>query len=224
LLSAFHAADGRSAWTGGSVSPGYASPALATLAGVRQVLAFTRPTVSGYDPGTGAKLWELPWQSGDVVCSQPVVAGSNRVVFSSAYGFGAELIEISRDPAGRISAQRLWKSIRLKSKFGHLFVRDNCLFGLDDGMFACVALPDGAPRWKEGRYGHGQGLLVGEFYLLMAESGELVLLRPTPEAPHELARFRVFKSKTWNPIALAGDVLLVRNDQEAAGLRLKVFP
>jgi hypothetical protein len=32
----------------------------------------------------------------------------------------------------------------------------------------------------------------------------------------------VFSGKTWNPIALAGDLLLVRNDLEAACLRLKV--
>ena len=58
----------------------------------------------------------------------------------------------------------------------------------------------------------------------MAESGEIVLLRPTPEAPNELARLRVFNSKTWNPIALSGDVLLVRNDQEAVCLKLPLAP
>jgi hypothetical protein len=110
----------------------------------------------------------------------------------------------------------------MKAKFAHLFVRDGFLFGLDDGIFACVDLKDGSQRWKEGRYGHGQGLLVGEFYLLMSELGELVLLRPTPDSPSELARFRVFNSKTWNPIALSGNLLLVRNDEEAACLRLPV--
>jgi outer membrane protein assembly factor BamB len=88
-------------------------------------------------------------------------------------------------------------------------------------MFACLDLQDGNVRWKGGRYGHGQGLLVGEHYLQMAElPGELVLLRPTPDAPNELARFRVFDEKTWNPPALSGDLLLVRNDREAACIRL----
>ena len=89
-------------------------------------------------------------------------------------------------------------------------------------MFACVDLKDGSQRWKEHRYGHGQGLVVGDLYLLMAESGELVLLRPTPDAANELGRFRVFHTKTWNPIALSGDLLLVRNDREAVCLRLKL--
>ena len=60
------------------------------------------------------------------------------------------------------------------------------------------------------------------FVLLMSEGGELVLLRPTPTGPGELHRFRVFSEKTWNPIALAGDLLIVRNDQEAVALRVKL--
>jgi outer membrane protein assembly factor BamB len=187
-------------------------------------VAFNDGTVSGHDPATGTTLWERTWGNGNVVCATPVVVNSNHVLFSSGYGVGAELLEISQSATGKFSAKRIWKSIRMKAKFAHLYVRDGFLYGLDDGIFACVDLADGSPRWKEGRYGHGQGLLVGNLYLLMAESGELVLMRPTPEAPNESARYRVFDAKTWNPIALSGDLLLVRNDREAACLRLKLLP
>ncbi len=222
-LFAFRSVDGAPVWKGGT-GPSYSTPLLATLAGVPQVLAFNNGSISGHDPKTGATLWQRTWGNGNVVCASPLVASSNRVLFSSGYGVGAELLEFSRKTNGGLAVERVWKSIRMKAKFAHLFVRDGCVFGLDDGMFACVDLKDGAQKWKEGRYGHGQGLLVGELYLLMAESGELVLLRPTPDAPNELARFRVFNSKTWNPIALAGDLLLVRNDREAACLRLQLGP
>lgn len=224
LLFAFDADDGQLLWSAGTANPSYASPTLATLADTRQILAFTRRVVSGHDPATGATLWELPYASGNVVCATPVVIDANRVLFSSGYGRGSDLIEITREAPGGLAARRVWKTIRMKSKFAHLYARDGYLFGLDDGMLACVNLADGSQRWKEGRYGHGQGLLVGDLYLLMAESGQLVLLRPTPDGPNELARFRVFSDKTWNPIALAGDLLLVRNDQEAACLQLKLAP
>jgi len=223
-LLALRLEDGQPAWSAGAASASYASPVLATLAGVPQVLAFNHQLVSGHDPATGATLWKHPWKSGNVVCSTPAVAGRNRVVFSSGYGYGAELLEISHSDSGNLSVQRVWKSPRMKSKFGHIFARDGFLYGLDDGVFACVDLKDGAQRWKEGRHGHGQGLLVGDLYLLMAESGELILLRPTPEGPNEQAHLKVFNGKTWNPIALAGDRLLVRNDREAACLRLAVAP
>jgi outer membrane protein assembly factor BamB len=223
-LHAFRADDGLSVWSAGNRNPSYASPSFAVLAGVPQVLAFNDGSISAHEPATGATLWEIPWGNGNVVCASPVAVGENRVLFSSGYGVGAELLEIGHDVKGRVQAERVWKSIRMKSKFAHLFVRDGCLFGLDDGIFTCVDLRDGAQRWKEGRYGHGQGLLVGDLYLLMAESGELVLMHPTPDAPNELARFRVFNSKTWNPLALSGNWLLARNDREAVCLRLKIAP
>jgi outer membrane protein assembly factor BamB len=114
--------------------------------------------------------------------------------------------------------------MKLKAKFSNPVLRDGHVYGLDDGIFACLDLRDGAVRWREGRHGHGQALLVGDLYLLMAENGELILFRPTPAGPGELHRFRVFDSKTWNPLALAGDLLLVRNDREAAALRLPLAP
>ncbi len=43
-----------------------------------------------------------------------------------------------------------------------------------------------------------------------------MLAEVSPEGPRELTRFRVLDGKTWNAPALAGSVLLVRNDQEAA--------
>jgi len=221
-LLAYRIGSGELAWRAGSFPASYSTPILATLADTPQILAFNDGSVSGHDPATGRILWEKPWGNGNVVCASPLLIGTNRVLFSSGYGVGAELLEISQVSSNRLSAQLVWKSIRMKSKFAHMFARAGFLYGLDDGILACVELANGSQRWKEGRYGHGQGLLVDDLYLLMSESGELVLMRPTPENPNELARYRVFDSKTWNPIALAGDRLLVRNDREAVCLRLKI--
>ncbi len=79
---------------------------------------------------------------------------------------------------------------------------------------------DGSRKWKAGRYGHGQLLLVGDVLLVTAEDGQIFLLAPTPDAPNELTHSRVFNAKTWNPPALSGDILLMRTDLEAACVRL----
>jgi outer membrane protein assembly factor BamB len=85
-----------------------------------------------------------------------------------------------------------------------------------------VELETGQRRWKDGRYGHGQGLLVGGQILLTSEKGELVLIEPDEEELVELARFQVFSDKTWNPPALVGDEILMRNDKEAACVQLSM--
>ena len=84
------------------------------------------------------------------------------------------------------------------------------------GLKAFNVVKTGERRWRGGRYGHGQTLLVGDLLLVTTEDGEIVLVEPTPEAHREVARFTVFDGKTWNPPAVAGKYLLVRTDKEAA--------
>ncbi|MEQ1861645.1 MAG: PQQ-binding-like beta-propeller repeat protein [Chthoniobacteraceae bacterium] len=221
-LFAYRLADGEVAWHGGSQPAAYASPAFLTLAGVPQIVSFNLVAITAHDPGTGAVLWEYPWGRRQPCVAQPVVVGADRVVFSSGYGIGCELLELQRDPAGKLGVQSLWKTISMKAKLTSFVHRDGYIYGLDDSILACVDLRDGSRKWKAGRYGHGQLLLVGDVLLITAESGEIVLVEPKPEAPMELARFRVFDSKTWNPPALSGDILLMRTDREIACVRLPV--
>ena len=60
--------------------------------------------------------------------------------------------------------------------------------------------------------------------LITAENGEVVLVDPVPTERRELTKFPALEGKTWNPPAMVGDLLLVRNDPEAACYRLAVSP
>jgi outer membrane protein assembly factor BamB len=220
-LLAYDATTGESAWKGGSRAINYSSPFLVTLAGRPQIVMFNTTAITAHDPATGEVLWEHPWGKGMPHVARPIVVDESRVLFSSGYGVGSALLEIVPGTDGKLASSEEWKTIRFQAKFSNPAERGGHVYGVSDGIFACLDLKDGTVKWKNGRYGHGQGLLVGEHYLQMTETpGDIVLLRPTPEGPNELARFRVFDSKTWNPIALSGDLLLVRNDREAACIRL----
>lgn len=120
------------------------------------------------------------------------------------------------------SPEILWESKLLKSKLSNFVVHQNFAYGLENGILVCIALANGERLWKSGRYGHGKILLVRDSLLIQAESGEIVLVAASPKAHQELAKFEALTSKTWNNLALAGDVLVVRNDREAAAFRLPV--
>jgi outer membrane protein assembly factor BamB len=94
------------------------------------------------------------------------------------------------------------------------------VYGLDDGVLTCLDPQTGERRWKAGRYGHGQLLLVAGLLVVQTEEGELVLIDPTPDEHRELTRFPALSGKTWNPPALAGRRLVVSNDREAAAYEL----
>lgn len=219
-LVAYDAETGRKAWSGGHDRSSYSSPVLATLAGRPQVLIFNRGSVAAHDPETGAVLWEQPWSVEQPNVASPLPLPGDRVLLSAGYGVGAKLYEVARDASGGLAARLLWESPRLKSKFANLVAYEGFVYGLDDGVLTCLDPATGERRWKGGRYGHGQILLAGDLLLVQTEEGEMALSEPTPEAHRELARFPVLGGKAWNPPALAGAVLVVRNDQEAAAYEL----
>ena len=224
-LVAYDRHTGEDVWSGGNDPAGYSSPLLTTLAGVRQILTFNYGSVSAHQPFTGKILWRHLWPSSTECVAQPVPLPRNRVFVSSGYGIGCKLFQIQRDeksnPDGiedlsNLRASLVWETPRLKAKFTNVVYRDGYIYGLDDGVLVCLDVDNGQRKWKRGRYGHGQVILVDDLLLVQTESGDVVLVEANPNAHHELTRFPALDSKTWNSPALAGSYLLVRNDREAA--------
>ncbi len=220
-LVAYHKLDGEFAWGGGSDAAQWSSPVLYEIAGKKQVLIFNYSGMAAHDVSDGSILWEYPWDTdGTPHVAIPVPVPGDRMVISSGYGKGAEMVQIANRPDGRQQADRIWRSLHLKAKFNNYVLKDGYLYGLDDGRLTCIDVETGRRTWKNGRYGHGQNLLVEDLLLLTAEYGEVLLIKPVPEKPMVLGRFQAIEGKSWNPPALIGPYLLVRNHLEAALYRL----
>ena len=207
-------------WSGGTDRAGYASPFVATLAGRGQIIILNDGSVAGHDPRDGHVLWSHPWPDREPNVSQPVPLGDDRLIVSSGYGVGCKVFEVSPDATGQLSASLVWRSLRLKSKFANIILHEGSIYGIDDGILTCVDAASGRRRWKSGRYGHGQLIRVEELLLVSGERGDIVLVQLDPEQHRELTRFQAIDGKVWNPPALAGSLLLLRNHREAALVKL----
>ena len=221
-LVAYDAATGAPAWRAGSDRASYSSPFVARLAGRTVLVVLNDASLAGHDPETGALLFEQPWPSGNPSVAVPALLGGDRLLASAGYGVGSKAYLVAAHADGTLEATMQWESPRLKSKFANLVVFQGLVYGLDDGVFTCLDPATGERRFKGGHFGHGQLLLVDDLLLVQTEEGEVLLLEPGPDEARERARFSALDGKTWNPPALAGSILLVRNDREAAAYDLPV--
>jgi outer membrane protein assembly factor BamB len=191
---------------------------LVTLAGKRQILVETANRVVGLAPEDGSLLWETSWNTDmGINCSQPIVIDANRVFLSSGYGKGAALVEITSGGDG-LTARKLWEKATkaMNNKFNSAVFYAGYAYGLDEGILACVDVQTGAQQWKGGRYGYGQVLLASGHLIVITDTGELVLVKASPDKHTEVAKFPAIEGKTWNNPAIADGRLLVRNQTQMA--------
>ncbi len=218
-LAAYDRATGAPRWTGPAGGEGYSSPQLVTIDGVEQVLQLNGAGAASVDPADGKVLWEHAWKGYPIV--QPALTADGDVLLSVSDRGGTRRLAVTRGPGGWTVEER-WTSIALKPYFNDFVVHKGHAYGVDGSLLASIDVADGKRKWKGGRYGHGQLVLLPEqdLLLVLSEQGELALVRAAPGEFTELARVPAIAGKTWNHPVLAGDVLLVRNAEEMAAFRL----
>jgi outer membrane protein assembly factor BamB len=225
-LVAYDARTGKPRWRGPDGGAGYSSPHLMKIDGVAQILLLRGRRSTSVAPSDGSVLWE---HSGEPAVSivQPAVAAGNDILIGNGDGIGGggvRRVEVAHGPSGWTVEDR-WASRGLKPYFNDFVVHKGHAYGFDGSILACIDLADGSRKWKGGRYGSGQLVLLSDqdVLLVLSEEGGLALVKATPDQFTELAKFPAIEGKTWNHPVLVGDVLLVRNGEEMAAFRLPLL-
>lgn len=218
---AYGVADGVLRWSAPAGSHSYSSPQLSQVAGRASVPQVTEAGLTLIDPADGSVLWQYEWPFDQYRALQPLLVDDLTLVMSTGLGVGTRRLDLRREGGG-LAAEERWTSRGLKPDFNDLVAHEGFLYGFDPNILACIDLETGKRRWKGGRYGHGQLLLLpaADQLLVLAESGAVALVRAGPEGFEELSRIEVLHAKTWNHPALVGDRLYVRNGEEAVALEM----
>jgi outer membrane protein assembly factor BamB len=218
-LVAYDHASGERRWTGPAGGTSYSSPFLASIGGVPQVLLMSGKGLTSLAPADGQPLWEHKWRGFPIV--QPALLGDGGLLVVAQGTSGTRRLAVERG-AGGWSVEERWTSAAFKPYFNDFVVHEGHAYGFDGRILACIDVADGRRKWKGGRYGSGQLVLLPDqdVLLVLSEEGELALVRAAPDAFTELSRARAIEGKTWNHPALVGDLLLVRNGAEMAAFRL----
>ena len=221
---AYESATGQPRWTAKTGGGSYSSPHLVTIDGVTQIVMPNGAGATGLAVADGTPLWHYAWEGAPIL--QPTILADGEMLITSGDmmgGMGTRRIAVTRGATGWTVEER-WSSRGLKPYYNDLVVHEGHAYGFDGSILACIDVADGNRKWKGGRYGTGQLLLLADqdLLLVISEDGELALVSATPDQFREVSRFRVLDDKTWNHPVLVGDILLVRNGEEMAAFRLSV--
>lgn len=224
-LLAFSKVTGQVAWKAHDETITHATPVVATIHGVRQVIYFLKSGLLSVAMADGRALWRFPFKFSVSTAASPVVAGD--IVYCSAgYGVGGGACKITKAGA-QFTATELWKISGDKEVANHWSTpvfKDGHLYGMfsfkkfGSGPLKCVELATGKVKWEKPGFGAGNVILVGGQILALADDGQLVVVEASPAAYKELARVKAVTGKCWSTPAFSNGRIYVRSTREGACL------
>ena len=225
-LAAYDIASGKPRWMGPAGGFSYSSPHLISIDGVPQILMLNGKEATSLSPSDGAVLWRTETPGGAIV--QPAVAADGDVLIASSGGAGGQGIRrvAIAHKSDSWTVEERWTSTGLKPFFNDFVIHNGHAYGFDGSILSSIDLADGKRKWKGGRYGGGQLVLLADqdLLLVLSDEGDLALVSATPAEFKELARFKAINGKTWNHPVVVRDMVLVRNGEEMAAFRLTKAP
>jgi outer membrane protein assembly factor BamB len=215
-LRALDPASGDEKWALPGHGPGYASPIVTVVDGVRQLVTMTDKAVVGVDVRSGKQLWTIPfsdeWNENIVT---PTLAGGVLIVSGTRKGTFGYRLEKS-------GARQLWNNTDLPMYMSSPVVDGSFVYGFGSkrkGQLFCLDAETGVAKWTtEGRGGTNAAIQsAGTNLVVLTIDGELLVVRRTPEKYDELKRYKVAESQTWaHPVLIPGGILV----RDATGLTL----
>ena len=208
---------GRKLWAVGDDRVGYQSPILATLGGVRQIVAVTNKSVLGLHPKDGKVLWE---SSHGLVSRRdgwatPILVGDDTFVLTG--GGESAAFRVGEKASG---VSEVWRAESLKGNFAMPVVKDGYLYGYDGDFLACVDAATGERKWKERSKAAGL-ILVDDHLVIFLSDGAVVVSTASPEGYEERARVQAAKEGGYTYPSFSDGAIFVRNLADIARVNVK---
>jgi outer membrane protein assembly factor BamB len=213
-LTAFDATTGEVKWSWAGDGPGYGSPMIADLGGLRQIVTMTQKKVIGVDLATGALLWEHPYTTQyDQNAVTPIVYGQTLIVS----GYQKPVVALSIHRKGNAwTAETAWENPGVTLYMSDAVVIRDTLFGFSQrqsGQFFALDPRSGKTLWVgEPRQATNAAIVkTGDLWMALKDDGELIVAKNNPATFEVLRRYRVAESATWAPPVVSERGILIKD-------------
>ncbi len=213
-LAGLERATGKVVWKRDRPSvPNYTSPIILNVAGRDQLLMTGCDLVTGLDPLTGEKLWEVPGSTTECVTSTVTDGG---LIFTSGGYPKNHLSAVRADGSGKVAwenGSRVYVPSMLAYR-GHLYAV------LDAGIAVCWKCDSGKEVWKARLGGtfSASPVLVGEHVYATNEAGRTFVFKASPDGFDLLAQNQL-GDEVLATQTICGDRMYMRVASQDGGRR-----
>ena len=213
-ITSFDVVTGAPKWRWNGDGPGYGSPIIATIGGVRQLITLTQKLVVGVNPANGTLLWQIPFTTSfNQNAVTPIVQG-DLVVFSGL-NKGTTAVRVRRN-GSQWAVDPVWTNDQVPMFMSSPFVNGKTLFGLSHrnrGQLFALDLATGKTLWSTpGRDGENASLVGNRSWLLVSTTnGELLVASSSSQQFREVRRYKIADAAVWAHPALAGRSIVVKD-------------
>ena len=213
-LRSFDAATGKPRWQWKGDGPGYGSPIIATLGGVRQVIAQTQKLVVGLDASAGTLLWQMPFTTEfDQNAFTPVVFRD--LVIIGGIDWPLTAIRL-KTVDGKWIVETVWSNDQTPMFMSSPVVIGRTIYGLTTrrlGQFVAVDAASGKSLWStQGREGENASILGSASWLLASTTdGKLVVAEANAQKYEEVRRYQIAESAVWAYPAITDNSIIVKD-------------
>ena len=205
---------------GGMMGSAFSSPYPVELGGVPQILVQNRDDLAGIDPEAGTVLWKTKVEAfrGMNIVTPTVHDGK---VFTTSYGGGSWLFAV--DPArAEKPVEQVWRNKIQGYMSSPIVIGGHAYVHLRNQRFACLDLATGKEAWVTKPFGRYWSLVAqGDRILALDETGDLRLIRATPEQYDLVGTAKVATAESWAHLAVEGDEVYVRDLEGLSAYRWK---
>jgi outer membrane protein assembly factor BamB len=213
-LTAFDAGTGTVTWTWNGDGPSYASPIVADIGGVRQVITLSQENVVGVSAADGRLLWRRPFSTEytqNIIT--PILAGETLII--SGYQKPTFAIRIVRK-GDQWSTDVLWENPEASFYMANAVLGGDTLLGLSHrnrGQYVVLDVKTGKTLWTGmPRQAENASIVrAGNVVFALEEDADLIVSRMGRSGLQELKRYKVADAATWSAPAISGNRIFVKD-------------
>jgi len=223
-LTAFDSGTGETRWEWSGDGPGYASPIVVEISGIRQIVTQTQKHIVGISASKGQLLWEIPFETEFLQNIVTPVIYKQTLILS---GIDKGVFAVQPLPSGGVGVtKQIWANTDVSMYMNSPVVIGDYVYGLSNkrkGQFFCLDARTGKTQWvSNGREGDNAAIVAaGQFLMLLTEGAELVIARADPKQFEIIKKYSVADSPTWAHPVLVGKRVLIKDASSLALLGLE---